>query len=106
LNSQPRTRHYQLAHNILRLHCDADPVAFFNVLESSFQEEFVRDIWSLVCNIYPQDDSNNINIAEFDICPINIAERRSLLVTMPKAKAVAEAIYFYFVTVDNVIENK
>ncbi|TCI05145.1 hypothetical protein EZV61_04065 [Corallincola luteus] len=91
LLDEPRAHHYTLAHIAFRYFCDSDPEQFFRVMASDSQA-VVDMLWEKVCQQCEGEASVDLDIAELAVTPLKIGDYPGLLIEMPAARAIVEAM--------------
>lgn len=98
---KPRPHHYELGHVALRMLCDFDPLAFFGAMFSDNWRGAVDMLWERVCEQCGPAESTDVDIAVLEAIPLRVGDYPAVLVQMPPARAVAEAIYVLVVLTES-----
>lgn len=104
LLNDPRAHHYTLGHVAFRMYCDSDPMQFFGIMASEDKNAVISMLWEKVCGQCDSEEKTDINPDDIRITPLRIGEYPVVLIEMPEAKAVAEAIMIAVVLTDNIDE--
>ncbi len=92
-----RAHHYQLAHYAFRGFCESSPLGFFGIMASEDRDDFVQRIWSRVCENCDQRETADFGIEELSILTTRIADMPAIVIEMPEAVQVTEAIFIAIV---------
>jgi hypothetical protein len=77
----------------LRGFCASDPMTFFAIMGSPRQADFVREIWSKVCERCDPIEQTDIRPEEIRVAAVRVETYPTLLIEMPEAEFPAEAIF-------------
>jgi hypothetical protein len=91
-SKDPRAHHYDFAHVALRLFCDNDPLKFFAIIASEQRDDFVNYIWQKVCAQCDEKEKPDFSDKDIKITTLKVGDYPTIVVVMPDAKAMAEAI--------------
>ncbi len=83
--------HYALAHIVLRQRCFNDPIAFFLIMASPKQQEYMEKLWAYVRLQCDGMGMANFAIQEVKIDYFHFKGYPALLITMPPPQFTAEA---------------
>lgn len=104
-NKAPRTHHYFIAHVALRLFCDNDPLKFFAVIASEQRDDFINYIWQKVCEQCAGKEKPDFSEKDIKIETLKVGDYPTIVVVMPEAKAIAEAIMVGIVLTSKIGDN-
>ena len=88
----PRDHHYVFAHVALRRFCAEHPLRFFAIMGSPDRDGFVDALWEATEN-HVGRKVEGFDRHETKVTTCRYGERRIIVVTMPAARAMAEAHY-------------
>ena len=92
LLESPRDHHYTFAHVALRHFCASDPLQFFGIMGSEDAAGLFDFLWEKVCEQCDPSGPTGLKREDIRFHTLRIAEHPTVLVIMPDAQAVAEAI--------------
>lgn len=101
MHQDVRDHHYVFAHIALREACESDPGQFFNLMLSDDAEGLVSHLWEQVCDSLggvPKD----MDMSTLAIVPCEVLESRAVLIVMPQARRIAEAVMLLIVEKDGI----
>lgn len=93
LRNKPRAHHYIFAHEALRILCERDLFSLFEVAGTDEQADLLDFIWLRVCEHCDQEEEADFSAADIRLEVREVDGVPIILVEMPPAKAVAEAIF-------------
>lgn len=99
MHQDVRDHHYVLAHIALREACESDPQQFFSLLASPDAGSLISHLWEQVCSNLA-DEPENMDMATLQIAPCQVRGARAVLIVMPEARRIAEAIMVLVVEID------
>ena len=105
LLENPRRHHYVYAHNIIRDFCNDDPSLFFGYMGSPEKDVLVGFFWHKVCEFCDQEEITVLCEKDFKFTCLSLSEFPTILVEMPKPKAITEAFYVAIVLLANMSED-
>ncbi|HSH01982.1 MAG TPA: hypothetical protein VLL52_05630 [Anaerolineae bacterium] len=92
LLANPRPHHYFFAHDYLRWYCHRDPARLFAILSSDAQAKFIEFAWEQVCREQDRHEKSTLTAADINVYTFYLGPHPTILIQMPEAQAVAEAI--------------
>lgn len=101
---EPRCHHYLLAHRALPSVAFARPRAFFGVLATSDARDFLEDLLGMVsqqCRECEPESKLDFSVDDISIHHSCIGKFPCVILKMPEAKVMAEAIYVAAVLLDD-----
>ncbi len=101
LLSEPRPHHYDFSHFYLRTFCEHDPLKLFAIMESDKKDDLVKYLWDKVCENCDQEQKTELTAADIKVSNLKLGRYPTILVQMPEAKAVAEAIMVAIVLISS-----
>jgi hypothetical protein len=87
-----RAHHYTFAHVALRGFCESSPLRFFGVMASDKRDEFIRHVWSMVCDQCDEREKTDLVPEDIEITCCRARGFPTVIVEMPAAKFVTEAV--------------
>lgn len=90
--NKPRQRHYMLGHEAFRQMCEHDPHQFFEIMASSAQLTFIKELVSQV-ELNTPEDSTLLNSNQIKVTTSMIDNKPLMIIEMPTAKALVECVY-------------
>ena len=90
---QPRRHHYLYAHHILRGFCNDDPVQFFSYIASDERDVFAGFVWHKVREYVDAEEKTDLDAGEFVFSCLRLAGSPTILVEMPRPRAITEALF-------------
>ena len=91
MHQDVRDHHYVFAHIALREACESDPQQFFSMLESPEPGRLLGHLWQQVCDNI-EGSPEDIEMTTIQIAPCQVLGARAVLIVMPEARRIAEAI--------------
>lgn len=91
MHQDVRDHHYVLAHIALRQACESDPEQFFSLMESGQGGGLMAHLWEQVCG-NSEAEPQGIEISTLQIALCQVKGSRAVLIVMPEARRIAEAI--------------
>ena len=91
-NKDPRAHHYVFAHVALRTFCERDPLKFFAIMASEQKEDFISFVWEKVCEQCDENEKADFSEKDIKISTIKVRNYPTVIIVMPEATAIAEAI--------------
>ena len=101
LLKEPRPHHYNFAHVFLRSFCEHDPLQAFAILGSDKKDDLVKFIWEKVCEHCDEEQKTELTAKDIKVSNVELGRYPTILVRMPEAKAVGEAIMIAIVLTSN-----
>ena len=92
ISSEPRERHYVMAHYAFRQICEQDSHYFFSLMASPEKDRFLENLIQQVEGNCP-DDTTSLKPDEFKVVLSRVANHPMVLIEMPPAQAYIEAAY-------------
>ncbi|WP_431686596.1 hypothetical protein [Hahella sp. NBU794] len=92
LLSDPRPHHYMFAHIAMRKFCESDPLQLFALIPTEERSHLVDFLWSKVCENCDAEGKADFDPGDIEFATLRVKEYPTILMKMPEAKAVAEAM--------------
>ena len=102
LLKEPRLHHYHFAHDYLRTFCLLYPRQAFEILSSDKKDDLIKDTWDEICKEFDKEQKTELTAEDIKVSTLRLGRYPVILVQMPEAKAVAEAIMVAIVLTSNV----
>lgn len=87
---EARPHHYIFAHQALRGFCAPDPLAFFAIMASAEQRDYLAWMWQRVEEAL-KEPATGLSVEEVTAYPCRVKDLPTLIITLPPPKAITEA---------------
>ena len=102
LLKEPRLHHYYFAHVYFRTFCERYPRQAFEILSSDKKDDLIKDTWDEICKQFDKEQKTELTAEDIRVSTLRLGRYPVILVQMPEAKAIVEAIMVAIVLTPNV----